>query len=267
MKRISLTSLLFFIITPSLFISCKSEPGVQVDDPKAYLMDYLRTAEIHSWWAEYADRSDAFLSAVVDRFEQSLPDELPTDSKKLDRLKPRALGRYSSMMLAEPYRDHIMQEAQRRFENPPMALVGKRNHNIGLLDFHWLPGTWGKIGRSQTEVITKPPAVTGLRSLDHGVFVDALNRVAKRFPNAFTYQIRADYNFGASHHQLTIQVARNGNIVMREGVFEAFTAEPVDWDRLVNGDIELDKLEWDHPMEVDAGPGFNFVHKEPLPMQ
>lgn len=239
------------------------EPGEPVDDPKTYLINHLRELKPRGWWAEYANKSDEFLETVVDDFAESLRAPFPNDSKQLDRLARRLAGRYSSMTISEPHRDYIMKQAQLRFENPPMAIVGTRS-KVGLLDFHLVPGEWGSAGRG-SEVIKNSPAIEGIYEFDHDVFVTALNKVATKFPELYTYQIRAKFYSGASPFKLTFQVSRDGRIVKRSGVYEAYTRDKVDWDKLIAGEIRLDSLEWDHPMEGSPGPGFSFVHADPLP--
>lgn len=88
LKACFLTSML------TLFVSCGSEPGVTVENPREYVINELKTAELRAWWEPYRNMDQTFLEEVVDDFISRQRNGLPSDSKKLDALMRRITNSY-----------------------------------------------------------------------------------------------------------------------------------------------------------------------------
>lgn len=248
--------LLIFLLT-----SCgESEPGVRVENPREYLITALRQREFRGWWAHYADRSNEFLNTVIDSIEDSLRGELPHDSKKLDGMMQSIADRYRNMLLSEPYRDHILQSATERFHNPPMAIMEK---GVALLDFHYLPGEWGKSTRG-TEVLKNSPAIARVGFFEHETFVTALNKLVKKYPDAPVYQIRAKYYYGARIDSLLMQLSPNGPIYRKVNTRFYYVKDKLDWNQLLAGNVKLQEVKWSGLFQGDPMPSLINVSSKPL---
>ncbi|MEZ4590136.1 MAG: hypothetical protein R3D55_03195 [Chloroflexota bacterium] len=268
MKR---TSCVFWgILLMLLLTSCgggQDEPRPTVDDPRAYAIEALQTMDLNTWWQAYRNTDPEFVGQIVDDVAAKQPDGLPTDASKLDLLINHQLaGSYKLRMDdTDEGRAFILAQAEARFANPPMALWDT-NGKIALLDYYSLPGVWSSTSRI-SEGLKEPPAIETYPFLTPDVLANSLQNLVSAYPDAQTYQIRYQYHYGSELDKVLMQFTPDGLIVYREGGNLYFTPEPVGWDDLLNGRINLADLEWDSPMEGVDAPPIAYPPDEPLPME
>lgn len=238
---------------------------IKVADPRAYAIESLQTMDLNTWWQAYRDDDPALLGRIVDEVAADQPDGLPTDARKLDTLiRNRIASRYKLYMDdTDEGKAFILAQAEERFANPPMALWDT-DEKFALLDYHILPGEWKTVSRV-SEGLADPPAIGERPFLKPDILAASLQRLVAAYPNAVAYHIRYQYHFGSDLKRVFMQFTPDQSIVYREGVDIVFTPDPVSWDDLVNGRIDLAELEWDSPMEGYPAPPLNRPPDEPLP--
>ena len=89
--------------------------------------------------------------------------------------------------------------------------------------------------------------------------------MAAAYPDARTYQIRYQYHLGSDLKKVLMEFKPDQQIVYRERGDIVFTADPVSWDDLLNGRLDLADLDWDSPMEGVSAPSIADPPDEPLP--
>lgn len=241
------------------------EPRAPVTDPRAYAIAMLQTMDLNTWWQAYRNPDPELLGRLIDAAAAKQPDGLPTDPVKLDTfIRNRLAPSYKLYMddTAEG-KAYLLAQAAARFANPPMARWDKTGA-YALLDYHILPGEWQATGRV-SEGLTHPPAIETNPFLKPPVLADGLQRLVAAYPNARVYQIRYQYHHGSDHKQILMEIAPDQQIVYRENGAIEFTAEPVAWDDLLHGRIDLADLNWDAPLEGYEGPSITYPPDEPLP--
>ncbi|HGG56216.1 MAG TPA: hypothetical protein ENK31_00280, partial [Nannocystis exedens] len=146
--------ILLYLLCLLLTACSPSAPGPTVDDPRAYLLEALRTRDLKSWVTPYRDPDPAFANTVLDAALKSWPEWTgkPMDQKVLDRfLKTRLLSRFGAAHLRTPEaRAKVRAQAKARVQDPPMAIVYDDEFSVAALDLWHLPGPWKKSGRAQT---------------------------------------------------------------------------------------------------------------------
>lgn len=258
--------LLTAVIT-TVLSSCgggEDKPRVIVDDPRAYAIESLQTMDLNTWWQAYRDPDPVLLGSIVDDIAADQPDGLPTDERKLDTfIRHRITSRYKLYMDdTEEGKAFILAQAEARFANPPMALWDT-DGNYALLDYHSLPGTWKTTSRI-SEGLKDPPAIDINPFLKPAVLADSLQKLVAAYPDARVYQIRYQYHLGSDLKKVLMEFVPEKQIVYKEGIDIVFTRDPVPWDDLLNGRIDLADLEWDYPMEGFPGPSIQIPPDEPL---
>lgn len=259
--------LTFMIVVVFALSSCGGtgdKPRVLVDDPRAYAIESLQTMDLNSWWQAYRNPDPVLLGSIVDEIAADQPDGLPTDAQKLDLLiRNRIAQRYRLYMDdTDEGKAFLLAQAEARFADPPMALWDT-DSNVALLDYHILPGEWKSTSRV-SEGLADPPAVGQRPFLKPNVLADSLQRLVTAYPDARAYQIRYQYHFGSDLKRILIQFMPDQLIVYREGNDIVFTPDPVSWDDLLKGRIDLGDLEWDSPMEDYPAPTIAYPPDEPL---
>lgn len=241
------------------------EPRTPVADPRAYAITALQTMDLNTWWQAYRNPDPALLGRIVDEVVAKQPDGLPTDPGKLDTfIRNRIAPSYKLYMDdTEEGKAYLLAQAVARFANPPMARWDK-NGVFALLDYHILPGEWQPTGRV-SEGLTQPPAIEHNPFLKPAVLAASLQRLVSAHPDARIYQLRYQYHHGSDRKQILMEFAPDHQIVYRENGAIEFTAEPVAWDDLLAGRIDLADLNWDGPMEGYEGPSITLPPDEPLP--
>ena len=254
------------IIVVIALAGCGSEKESKpVDDPRAYAIESLQTMDLNTWWQAYRNPDPALLGRIVDEVAAKRPDGLPTEARQLDTfIRNRIAPTYKLYMDdTDEGRAFILAQAEARFADPPLALWDK-NEQFALLDYHILPGEWKSISRI-SEGLANPPAIDARPFLKPDVLADSLQRLVAAYPDARVYQIRYQYHLGSDLKKILMEFAPDQIIVYREGVDIEFTSDPVSWDDLLNGRIDLADLDWDSPMEDDPGPSITYPPDEPLP--
>lgn len=244
-----------------------NEPRAPVTDPRAYAIAALQTMDLNTWWQAYRNPAPELLGRIVDAVAAKQPDGLPTDPGKLDTfIRNRIAPSYKLYMDdTEEGKAYLLAQAAARFADPPMALWDK-NGVYALLDYHILPGEWQPTGRV-SEGLTHPPAIERNPFLKPAVLATSLQRLVAAFPDARIYQLRYQYHHGSDRKQILMEFAPDHQIVYRENGAIEFTAEPVAWDDLLAGRIDLADLNWDGPMEGYEGPPITLPPDEPLPAE
>lgn len=269
MYRIS--TVFWGILAILLFAGCgdgqTDQPRPTVDDPRANAIEALQTMDLNTWWQAYRNTDPNFVGQIVDEVADRQPDGLPTDAQRLDRLiRSQIVNAYRLRMAdTDEGKAFILAQAEARFANPPMALWDD-NAQVALLDYYSLPGVWRTTSRI-SEGLKEPPAIETYPFLMPDVLATSLQRLVDAYPNARVYQIRYQYHFGSELNRVLMQFTPNSLIVYREDGDVVFTPEPVVWDDLLNGRINLADLEWDRPMEGVDAPPITYPPDEPLPME
>lgn len=236
-----------------------------VDDPRAYAIETLQTMDLNTWWQAYRNPDPALLGRIVDEVAAKRPDGLPTEAGQLDIfIRNRIAPSYKLYMDdTDEGKAFILAQAEARFADPPVALWDT-NENFALLDYHILPGEWKSTTRV-SEGLTNPPAVGARPFLKPDILADSLQKLVAAYPNARAYQIRYQYHQGSDLKKILMEFAPDQQIVYRERGDIQFTPDPVSWDDLLNGRVDLADLDWDSPMEGDSAPSITYPPDEPLP--
>ncbi|GAB4449571.1 MAG: hypothetical protein Kow0031_32050 [Anaerolineae bacterium] len=244
---------------------CGGEPRPTVENPRAYAIEALQTMDLNTWWQAYRNPDPALLGQIVDDVAAKLPDGLPTDAGRLDTLiRNRIASSYKLYMDdTDEGRAYILAQAEARFANPPMA-VWDKDGKYALLDYYSLPGEWKSTSRL-SEGLKNPPAIDEYPYLKPDILADSLQKLVAAYPEATTYQIRYQYHLGSDLKKVLMQFAPDWGIVYKVDARPYFTPEPVSWDDLLNGRIDLAELEWDQPMEGNPAPRIADPPDEPLP--
>ena len=242
-----------------------NEPRAALDDPRTYAIEALQTIDLNTWWQTYRNPDPALLGRIVDEVAASRPDGLPADAQQLDMLIRNRIATSYKLAMADTDegRAYILALAEARFADPPMAAWDTAG-NIALLDYYSLPGAWKSVTRV-SEGLADPPAIETQPFLKPEVLADSLQRLAAAYPDARTYQIRYQYHHGSDLKKVLMQVVPDGELVYREGGDSYFTADPVSWDDLLRGRVDLADLDWDSPSEDDSGPSISLPPDQPLP--
>ncbi len=92
-----------------------------------------------------------------------------------------------------------------------------------------------------------------------------MQRLVAAYPDARVYQIRYQYHLGSDLKKVLMEFVPDMYIVywMRGDV--VFTPDPVSWDDLLNGRVDLADLDWDSPLEDYPAPPMTYPPDEPLP--
>jgi hypothetical protein len=269
MQRIS--TVFWGILAILLFSGCgggqTDEPRPTVDDPRATAVEALQTMDLNTWWQAYRNTDPNFVGQIVDEVADRQPDGLPTDAQRLDRLiRSQIVNAYKLRMAdTDEGKAFILAQAEARFANPPLALWDA-NGKIALLDFYSLPGVWSTVTRL-SDGLTDPPAIEIEPFVTPEVLANSLQTLVDAYPDAQVYQIRYQYHDGSDLTRVLMQFTPDSPIVYREDGTIVFTPEPVAWDDLLNGRINLADLEWDSPMEGVDAPPMTYPPDEPLPMK
>ena len=260
-KAVALAIILLAMIGLS---SCESEPRPPVEDPKAYAIEALQTMDLNTWWQAYRNPDPTLLGQFVDEAAADQPDGLPTDARQLDTfINNHIAPRYKLYMDdTDEGKAFILAQAEARFVNPPMALLDSDN-DVALLDYHVLPGEWKSISRL-SEGLVNPPAIGTSPFLRPDILADSLQKLVAAYPDARVYQIRYQYHLGSDLKRVLMEFAPHGYLVYKIDANIAFTPEPVSWDDLLNGDVDLAELTWDTPMEDNPAPSMANPPDEPL---
>ncbi len=239
-------------------------PRVPVENSRAYAIESLQTMDLNTWWQAYRNPDPALLGRIVDEVAAGQPDGLPADARQLDTfIRNRIAPGYKlTMDDTDEGKAYILAQAEARFANPPTALWDT-NGKVALLDYHILPGKWKSVSRV-SEGLADPPAVGTQPFLTPDVLADSLQRLVAAYPDARTYQIRYQYHHGSDLKKILMEFAPDQQIVYREGGDIAFTPDPVSWDDLLNGRVDLADLNWDAPMEGYPAPPIAYPPDEPL---
>ena len=245
--------------------SCGGEPRPPVEDPRAYAIESLQTMDLNTWWQAYRNPDPELLGQIVDEVAADRSDGLPTDARQLDTvIRNRIASRYKLYMDdTDEGKAFILAQAEARFANPPMA-VWDKNENYALLDYYSLPGEWKSTTRI-SEGLANPPAISTYPFLNPDVLADSLQRLVAAYPDAGVYQIRYQYHLGSDLKKVLMQFTPDEQIVYREHGDVVFTPDPVSWDDLLNGRIDLAGIDWDSPMEGYDAPPIAYPPDEPLP--
>jgi hypothetical protein len=242
------------------------EPGDRIADPRGYVQKALAATEHGHWWEPYFSNPD-YLERII---EESIAREpggvLPHDSKKLDRIIAKARIRYrTSLLKSEENRDIILASVKARFERPPMKLGGP-NDRVAVLDYGHLPADW-YFGPKNSINLGRPDTLGRLSRLKQEVFLDALERLQERFPDAPVYQIRYRYFLGTAEHWTIYQIIKDGRLLIQRGALDQkYSEERVPWADLKAGRIDFDSLTWYGLSEGHTSPGLLPVEPAFLPM-
>jgi hypothetical protein len=226
----------------------------------------LQTMDLNTWWQAYRNPDPVLIGQIVDDVAEDLPDGLPTDARRLDTMiRTRIAGRYKLYMDdTDEGKAYILAQAKARFADPPMAAWGE-DGNVALLDYHILPGEWKPTSRV-SEGLKEPPAIDDYPFLKPDVLADSLQRLVAAYPEARIYQLRYQYHLGSDHKKILMEFVPDKHIVYRERSNVYFTTEPVSWDDLLNGRLDLADIDFDSPMEGISGPSIADPPDEPLPV-
>lgn len=241
------------------------EPRATVDDPRSYAIAALQTMDLNTWWQAYRNPDPLLLGQIVDDVAAREPDGLPSDARRLDTfIRNRIAPSYKLHMDdTEEGKAYILAQAEARFADPPMVLWDK-NGAYALLDYHILPGEWQSTTRL-SEGLAHPPAIGERPFLKTDVLVDSLKRLVDAYPDARNYQIRYQYHQGSDLKKILMEFARDTQLVYQENGSIQFTADPIAWDDLRNGRVDLAALDWNGPIQDDPGPSITLPPDEPLP--
>lgn len=245
---------------------CGGEPRPPVDDPRSYAISALQTMDLNTWWQAYRNPDPVLLGKIVDEAAAKRPGGLPTDPVQLDTfIRNRIVPGYNLYMDdTEEGKAFILAQAEARFANPPMAFWDK-NKSFALLDFYVLPGEWKSTTRVG-EGLVDPPALGERPFLKTDILADSLKKLAAACPDARSYQIRYEYHQGSRLITVLMEFVPDMHIIYRVTGSDAnFTREPVSWDELLNGRIDLAALKWDSPTEDNSGPPLTVPLNTPLP--
>jgi len=232
----------------------EDKPRATVADPRAYAVEALQTMDLNTWWQAYRNPDPELLGKIVDEVAEKQPDGLPTDARKLDTLiRHQIASRYKSYMDdTDEGKAFILDQATTRFADPPMATWGN-DGNYAVLDYHVLPGEWKMVSRT-SDGLKDSPAVDH-PFLKPDVLADSLQRLATAYPDARVYEIYYQYHFGSDLKKIHLSFVPDGSTRYIEGMNNNYAAEPVPWDDLLNGRIDLADIDFDRPMEGDGWGG------------
>lgn len=264
-----LWTITIIIIVASTLSGCGGEPGDRpravIDDPRAYAIEALQTMDLNAWWQGYRNLDPELLGRIVDEVAADRPEGLPTDARQLDTfIRQRIVPTYRLYMDdTDAGKAFILAQAEARFANPPLA-VWDAAGNYALLDYYSLPGEWRPVTRV-SEGLAHPPAIGAQPFLKPDILAGSLQKLAATYPEVRAYQIRYQYHFGSQLKKVLIEFVPDQQIVYRLDGAVIFTPDPVAWDDLLNGRIDLADLEWDAPLEGYDAPPIAYPPDEPLP--
>ena len=205
-------------------------PGIQVDDPHAYVREHLLSTANPTWarteTPAYNLDDPAFIDSVIDatldRQARDLNGSLPADSRQLDRFVRDAARSYSTSLLDTPKRRaDVEARIRERFETSPVEL----RSTTAVTDLGLAPGRF-EPSRTSWKISESTEASAGF--LQPQAIAEALGRMQAAQPTANAFLIDVEVPHGASTDRVRYHYSLAGDrLRMRKGTSQYVWSAPV----------------------------------------
>jgi hypothetical protein len=236
-----------------LLIGCKpSEPGAHIEDPRAYVLEQLPTAEITSWFGPYRITDAAFIETALAKAVKSKWKKkgLPHDQSKLDGfVKKELLFAYRAAHLRTP-ESRAMVLANVKAQYAKSTIVTSDDDRVALFDFGSVPGEWVKGGRASTWAL-RPSLVNGI--LPQADLQRAFKALVEAYPKTQIYDVRYQFTEGLSDVRARFVYDRATHVLWRAHATPRSYAK-VSIDALVAGSQPFATVGFTHRARDRANP-------------